>query len=80
MVFTFDRKEVTKEFRFKPGLFGKIIIEQKVVYRTYKGWPPHLECDLGKPIEVFEKWVEVSYNDLIDQNLINVVIGHRLVE
>lgn len=80
MVFTFDRKEVTKEFRFKPGLFGKIIIEQKVVYKTYKGMPPRLDRDLGKPIEVFEKWVKVDYNDLINQNLINVVINHRLVK
>ena len=27
---SFTRKVVTNEFRFKPGMFGKIIIEQKI--------------------------------------------------
>lgn len=69
---TFHRVEMTNEFRFKPGLFGKIIIEQKIIIRDYKGWPPRLDCDLGEPFQTHIKWDVCSYNDLVEQNLINV--------
>ena len=71
---SFCRKERTNEFRFKPGLFGKIIIEQKVLVKTYEGRPPKYEVDLKKPIETLIKWEVIHYDDLIDQNLINVTM------
>lgn len=71
---SFTRKMVTNEFRFKPGMFGKIIIEQKIIIKTYKGIPPVFERDIGIAFNTEEKWQVLDYGDLIEQNLINVTM------